>query len=234
MSRPTISEWHALNFFDSSAVLTWLLISLSAFSLFRKGRELFVYVFYFTALYFALRHVRHVAIFNFIIILFLPDSLNLLKEFFNKRNLFFEKVKVSASIVAAGFASYFLIILFAFIINTRSFKLDVFRYPEKALQWLAENRTGGNLLVDFNNGSYALWKLYPRFLVSLDGRYEELYPESTMNLVSGALNCRSESRKEALEILEPDYILAPMREDCFAVEYRTLYSDDKYFLYGKR
>lgn len=61
-------------------------------------------------------------------------------------------------------------------------------YPVGALEWLRENREGGDVLVGFAEGSYALWRLHPRFLVSIDGRYEEVYPQSTVDLVFAALD----------------------------------------------
>ena len=40
----------------------------------------------------------------------------------------------------------------------------------------------GNLAVPFRWGSYALWRLYPRIQVSIDGRYEETYPDATFEM----------------------------------------------------
>lgn len=48
-------------------------------------------------------------------------------------------------------------------------------YPARAVEFIKINKLEGNLLVPFNWGSYALWKLYPQNLVSIDGRYEETY-----------------------------------------------------------
>jgi hypothetical protein len=48
-------------------------------------------------------------------------------------------------------------------------------YPVQAVEFIRINNVKGNLLVPFNWGSYALWKLYPQCLVPIDGRYEEVY-----------------------------------------------------------
>ena len=45
-------------------------------------------------------------------------------------------------------------------------------------KFLKENNLHGNLLVDFDWGEYCIWKLYPQFKVSIDGRYKTVYPES--------------------------------------------------------
>jgi len=59
------------------------------------------------------------------------------------------------------------------------------QYPVREADILMQARAEGNLAVPFSWGSYAMWRLYPRIKVSIDGRYEAAYPESTfaMNLV---------------------------------------------------
>ena len=52
------------------------------------------------------------------------------------------------------------------------------RYPVAAVELLREER--GNLAVFFNWGEYALYHLYPSVLVSIDGRYETVYPEEVV------------------------------------------------------
>jgi hypothetical protein len=49
------------------------------------------------------------------------------------------------------------------------------RYPVTAVDLLEEEK--GNLAVFFNWGEYALYRLHPQVLVSIDGRYETVYPE---------------------------------------------------------
>lgn len=52
------------------------------------------------------------------------------------------------------------------------------RYPVAAVERLKDER--GNLAVFFNWGEYALYHLYPGVLVSIDGRYETVYPEEVV------------------------------------------------------
>jgi hypothetical protein len=52
-------------------------------------------------------------------------------------------------------------------------------FPVAAIEFIRANGLRGNLLAPFNWGSYAIWALYPQCRVSVDGRYEEAYPEST-------------------------------------------------------
>ena len=107
----------------------------------------------------------------------------------------------------------------------KAFALDYRGYPVAALEYLVEHEPGGNVLISFNAGSYALWRLYPRFKVAVDGRYEELYPESTVYAVARALNPRVRGHAEALREVWPEYIvienaLAQMYAPQFGVVYR--------------
>lgn len=55
-------------------------------------------------------------------------------------------------------------------------------YPVRAADLLDRAQVAGNLAVPFRWGSYALWRLYPKIKVSIDGRYEETYPEETFQM----------------------------------------------------
>jgi hypothetical protein len=55
-------------------------------------------------------------------------------------------------------------------------------YPAAELNVLAAAQARGNLAVPFRWGSYALWRLSPGVKVSMDGRYEETYPDTTFDM----------------------------------------------------
>jgi hypothetical protein len=56
--------------------------------------------------------------------------------------------------------------------------VDPRTYPVGSLEFIKQNNIGGNLATTFGWGSYAFWKLYPQCKVLIDGRYEEVYPDS--------------------------------------------------------
>jgi hypothetical protein len=56
------------------------------------------------------------------------------------------------------------------------------RYPVREVDILSRAQVTGNLATPFSRGSYCSWRLYPRIKVSMDGRYETTYPESTSEL----------------------------------------------------
>lgn len=62
------------------------------------------------------------------------------------------------------------------------FTLDYSPYPVAAVTWAKGNLPPGRMLTPFVAGSYVLWAGYPHLLVSMDGRYEAVYPEETFRL----------------------------------------------------
>jgi len=78
--------------------------------------------------------------------------------------------------------------------------------PTKAIEFIKENRLKGNLLVPFSWGSYAIWSLFPQCRVSMDGRYEEVYPDTTYDDIYRFTEGK-EGWKRTLEKYEHDLIL---------------------------
>lgn len=115
--------------------------------------------------------------------------------------------------------------------SPQTHRLNYGAYPVGALEWLRENRESGDVLVGFAEGSYALWRLYPRFRISMDGRYEEVYPQETVDLVADAIDPDSAGHAEAFERVRPDFIVAKTSGDRavdpagFAPAWRAIYDD---------
>jgi hypothetical protein len=87
--------------------------------------------------------------------------------------------------------------------------LSYARYPVGAVEWLHRHGAGGRLLTHFNHGSFALWRLYPLYQVAIDGRYEETYPQETVDLAWMAFQPQLPGHAEALQAIDPDYIIVP-------------------------
>lgn len=97
--------------------------------------------------------------------------------FFNfiTRNIFNRAAYVKDVLVYATF----IILLFvkANKISAEPF-LDFKKFPVVAVEFIKINDLKGNLLTNFELGSYAIYKLYPSNKVFIDGRYEEVYDDS--------------------------------------------------------
>ena len=119
------------------------------------------------------------------------------------------------------------------VTNPSGVRLSYNTYPVGALEWLRENRDGGNVLVAFEEGSYALWRLHPRFLVSIDGRYEEVYPQKTFDLVAAAIDPAAADHEEAFEAVRPDFIVVQADGQSgsgFGSEWNVVYDDGRFVL----
>lgn len=101
------------------------------------------------------------------------------------------------------------------------------QFPVGPIDWLDRHGVGGRVLTHFNHGSFALWRLYPRYRVAVDGRYEETYPEETVATAGLALQPLLPGHLEALARIDPDYIVVPERawaED-FGTGWTIVYED---------
>ncbi len=102
-------------------------------------------------------------------------------------------------------------------------------YPVAAVDYLEKRGLGGKMLIDFNWGEFAIWTLYPRCRVALDGRYETVYPdkvsEKYFDFIYGRPNWR-----QFLEAYPPDLVLLDIRSQAYPLmagesEWRQVYAD---------
>ena len=109
-------------------------------------------------------------------------------------------------------------------------------YPVGAVEYLADQRFQGNLMVPFRLGAYVSWKLYPAVKVSLDGRYEEVYSDEVMREIFNFYEA-GPGWRATLDAYPSDAVLAPrtapvcdqMRETAWA----PAYQDQDFVLYAR-
>lgn len=179
MSRPYITEWAPLSWTTVEGAGFKILLIAALLTLRRPFDWTRVIVLAVTA-YLGIRHQRHVVFFGITAGVYaLPALRNILRPWLRRIP---EKVRL-----VAGSSCYGVLILIALqTIATTPLKLieNPNWYPVRAVDYLRASPHSGNLLVPFNWGSYALWKLYPKFKVSMDGRFEEVYPNETYDEVT--------------------------------------------------
>jgi len=56
-------------------------------------------------------------------------------------------------------------------------------YPTEEVEFIKVNKLKGNVFANFQFGSYIAYKLYPNNYIFMDGRYEEVYPDGTLEMV---------------------------------------------------
>lgn len=194
MKRPYITEWEPFNFFDTVYNVTGfrILLFLTFFaSLYKlltakiKIPDLTVVLLLLVTAVLSFRSERHVVFFAIASSIFIYKPLyemfgkilEILKN--NSKISLPAKYKRLLNFAREGFIYAFLAgALLNVIFSTPPvITLKQKHYPLESIEFIRINKLSGNLLVPFNWGSYALWKLYPQCLVSIDGRYEETYSD---------------------------------------------------------
>ena len=210
MPRPSITEWAPVSLLDPAELLFHIYLVVFFWGAWTKKRDVDpeVWVLGLVTAIYGYRHVRLVPLFMFVAVVYGTDFFALVMLWLRPRiGRFYRMIVNCAAFLLIAWSAVFLVWPLKFVTQLRDFSLDYSGYPLYAMEWLYQHGLGGNLLIDFNRGSFALWRGYPRYLISLDGRYEEVYPEETVATVVSALNAGSEENAKAFEMIRPDYII---------------------------
>lgn len=222
MARPDIVEWQAFDFFGpvESYLGFKLLLLLSAFivlvGLFRKIKidwvDVLLLIITFTL---AARHIRHIPFFCIVSFPFLYASFRHLGDLMARKRAKTVGVKSAAKeqwerIEALGYGTvrgllFAVAVLLAFNLPLRV-SVPPWMLPVNAIEFIRANHLQGNLLIPFSWGSYAIWRLFPQCKVSIDGRFEEVYPDTTYNEIRTFTHGKRGWRR-VLEKYEHDLIL---------------------------
>jgi hypothetical protein len=79
--------------------------------------------------------------------------------------------------------------------------------PVREVDILSRAQAVGNLATPFRWGCYCSWRLYPRIKISMDGRYETTYPESTFELNSRFCEKRGTNWDQLIRDYPVDYVI---------------------------
>jgi len=131
----------------------------------------------------SLMHNRHIPFFAIAAAFFLPEHLNGMME--RLRNPFSEFTRKEPHPFAALYIGVSLCILAAIPAyrgrSAYSLLVPPDEYPVSAVRWMKEQQLHGNCAVFFNWGEYLIWHLHDTLKVSIDGRYETVYPEEVID-----------------------------------------------------
>lgn len=170
----------------------------------------------------AATHLRHIAFFALLCGFWLPPHVQALASRLRQRAAeglptatLSGRMKIGIAAALAG-----AIALQATFLGQRLASFPVYRsrYPVDAVQWMADHRVEGDLLVCFNWAQYAIAALAPDVRVAFDGRFRTCYPQSVIDrhfdFLVGDLVPRSRDAasgpidgSKALTEDEPDYVL---------------------------
>ncbi len=111
--------------------------------------------------------------------------------------------------------------------------------PGGAVDYLAQQGFSGNLMTDFNSGSYVSWKLHPAVMVGMDSRYEAAYSPDLVAEISDFYHGEP-GWEDVLERYPPDAVLVPATSrlgsllesaEHLPVRWVRTYRDDGYSLF---
>jgi hypothetical protein len=230
IDRPSIEEWAPLiHDHDAFAVAAGISVLLVVGALARRERDLVGLSIVLFSAYCGFRHIRLLGFFMIACAVYgapLVDAI--IVQTARRYQPFLEKLSRAISLTAAIFIVFIGYDSIRHALQPSAWKLDLGAYSYEALKWLSTSGEQGRLLVDFNNGSLALWMLYPNFQISVDGRYEEVYPSSTVRDNALALQFGTEEGERAREAINPTHMLAsPSVQSSLPTGWNPIYSDSR-------
>jgi len=111
------------------------------------------------------------------------------------------------------------------------------KFPAAAVAWIQQNRPAPNLYNSYGWGGYLIWKLYPDYLVYIDGRADvhgDAFIENFLDIYRGAQGWQNElaARNARLVLIEPDAPLAnALANDS---QWTRVFSDSQSVIYQKK
>jgi hypothetical protein len=225
MPRPELVEWFSVyaaykygiigNF--AFIYIMFTIIFLLLLLLWRKPRELTPYIGLGLTIFLGLKQQRHICFFLLLAGAYMPVWLSAFLEAMKSEAIIQGTLKRIGWKTASLIGIFFSLIMIVKIISQNPLSLTLpsqpnqdkkfsAYYPLGAINYIKENALSGNILTVFSWGEYLMWTLYPACRVSLDGRYEQVYPESISKEYFDFIFCRQNWRN-FLNKYSPDMIL---------------------------
>jgi hypothetical protein len=85
--------------------------------------------------------------------------------------------------------------------------------PVREVDILSRAQAEGNLATPFGWGGYCSWRLYPRIKISMDGRYETTFPESTYELNDDFYEKRGTNWGRLIRDYPVDYVILEFTQE---------------------
>lgn len=243
MERPSVTEWATLYrdlgpFIRTILIATPLAVGI-VLALRKRQWDLTALALLGFSFYCGFSHVRFVGFAMLTAVVFgaayFGLTVELARSMWKSRMVMVER---SVAVVGGLLIALMIVEMGAVSLRPDSWRMNMRAYPTRAVEWLRNSGATGRLLVDFNNGSFALWRLYPRFLVSMDGRYEEVYTNQAVVDNSLAFSPHKPEGLAALQRMAPTHILFHLSgysrdaQRALPAEWQEIYRDESYVLYS--
>lgn len=185
--RPEITEWLPPRP-DDPTFWPWLgLLSIAAASLLatRQRRDWVQIVILLLVAWQSALHLRHIAFLALLCGFWLPLHLQSAMSRLRPRDAKLPVMRLSPWLRRTAVALLVgSVCLQSFALGRKLMELPVERnfYPVDAIQFMADNRLHGKLVVAFNWAQYAIAALAPEVQVAFDGRYDTCYPVEVVDM----------------------------------------------------
>jgi MFS family permease len=236
-----IEEWHRLPLLSSQALFLVLFLVVLGWSFFLKesGRWVEIFLMLLPGLLGGIRHQRFIPFFYFSAVVYATPAMSFALERFCSKyprwKLLLRRSLMMSSVLGVGAAVAVFFLSFGSGVPALTYKT----YPVTAIQWMKERLAAGNVLLPYDDGSYALWKLYPDFKISIDGRYDGVYSRESLALSFDALTAQGDKQEYALQMLAPDHILISKNSSSFErsaelfPDHKIAYEDDVFVVFTR-
>ncbi len=182
VERP-ISEWNPVTVLDGSFLAFKILMVVFAATVIfaRRKTSWWETGGLFLMMYASIRHQRHVPFFA---IMAGPYLIHHGSRLLGQIQVRWSHVRLSRGSLAMIVVFFSLLAFYQATEGLGIYRLAKWRiivdpavYPVAAVRFMEQNKFKGNLLLPFEWGEYAIWKLYPACRVSIDGRFRTAYPD---------------------------------------------------------
>ncbi|MFA6142069.1 MAG: hypothetical protein WC738_02100 [Candidatus Omnitrophota bacterium] len=240
LHRASIAEWQTMPIFGQDPYIGFRILFAIVVFVLVFGRKAFkgkistaqMIVLVITALI-AMRHRRHAPFFGLAALAFLGPYLEACAA-----RLRLNITALTAVVLYALIA----VIVAIFILPSVTFQVlaPVGFYPVREADILMYSKAEGNLAVPLRWGNYAMWRLYPRIKISMCGRYEAMYPQSTFDMNHDFFYKNGPDWDRMVKLCKVDYIMLELNntalrpEDLDALGFENIWSSRYSALYARK
>lgn len=231
-TKLVITEWKPPEHLNFKWISYEMLIIFALITLFNeiKNKKITHFIILFTFIFLSLQSIRHIPLFAIGSVYFIANDL---KNNYENLNILLKNFIVGG-IVLIYFV--FTIILFPYPFNIL---MENKTFPLVAVKFMKKNNFQGNIYNPFAWGECIIWYLYPQVKVSVDGRYDTVYPMSLIKKQFIPLRQKTLKVKEFPFADKTDFILLE-RNKIFkkAIEsqhlWKKVYQDEISIIYVKK
>jgi len=180
LKRELITEWATVSNAQAAHHLTWFFLTGVLLIISKGWKRSTQTIFFIITAFFSFWNVRFFILLVIFGSLVLLVSAKILWERYVdcERYAFLNRLNSSMTI-------FLLLIAISLVVLPKVYRdinlygahvqVDSSAYPTNAIKVLKNHNLGPNLALPFQWGEYAIWHLYPKYKVSVDGRYETVY-----------------------------------------------------------